>query len=285
MNLSESYPQLTWAFNSATIMHCPWEQELPLLEKFGWRAAEIWASKIQPRLDQGATTDQLKQELADAGIAPIGLCAGILTATTETAALQRETADLLRLLDLAQAMGAPALTVVIVGGASADIGADYDRLVERMQQLAEAGRARSVRINLEFLGGLPLNGTLGTGIELVNRVNHDHFGLLFDLCHYYTSASHLEELPLLGADKLFMVHVDDARPLPMELLRNEDRCFPGEGRINVAGLLNHLYNQANYRGYYTVELYDQQIWALDPQEVMERLAHSLTQLTAKLELT
>jgi hypothetical protein len=30
---------IQWAFNSATVMNCGWEEELRLWQQFGWRAA------------------------------------------------------------------------------------------------------------------------------------------------------------------------------------------------------------------------------------------------------
>jgi len=64
---------IQWAFNSATVMHCGWEEELRLWQQFGWRAAEIWFSKIEARLAQGATYEQLAQQMRDAGVQPVGL--------------------------------------------------------------------------------------------------------------------------------------------------------------------------------------------------------------------
>jgi len=282
LSTSDSRHQLKWAFNSATIMHCPWEEELRLWEEFGWRAAEIWGSKIQPRLDAGETTHQLSRQMADAGVTPIGLCAGFLSA--DPAAWDKEREGLSRNLDLTQAMGAPSLTVVIVGGRGEDIVEDYRVLAKKLRDTADLGQERGVRINLEFLGGLPLNGTLGSGIELVNRVDHSHLGLLLDFCHYYASSSHIEELELLAPDKLFVVHVDDAQRKPMEALSNEDRTFPGEGRINLPVLFQTLHRYG-FNGYYSVELYDKGIWALPPREVMTRLRASLTQLESQMDLS
>src|SRR5206468_3236820 len=104
----------------------------------------------------------------------------------------------------------------------------------------EMAAERGLRINLEFLGGQAINGTLGSGIDLVNRVDHPNMGLLFDLCHYYVTASHMEEMESLRPGRLFMVHVDDAPRRPMERLQSDHRCFPGEGRIDVPGLMNDL---------------------------------------------
>jgi sugar phosphate isomerase/epimerase len=133
---------------------------------------------------------------------------------------------------------------------------------------------KNLRLNLEFIGGLPVNGTMGSCIDLVQKVDHPALGMLLDLCHYYTSASHLEDLALLPKKKLFLVHVDDAQRRPMEILGCEHRTFPGEGRIDVPALLSDIKRRTRYDGYYSVELYDKDIWALPPREVFKRTAAS-----------
>ena len=280
INLGENqFPMNTkWALNSATIMNCAWDDELKLWQEFGWNAAEIWDSKIQPKLAAGSTISQLAREMQDAGVKPIGLCAGVVTTSKQNSDWAAELNQLDRLCDVAAGMGAPALTVVIIGDGADDMDQEYDFLVDRLRQVAEMAAKRNVLINLEFLGNLPVNGTLGSGIELVNRVNHSSFGLLLDFCHYYVSASHIEELSLLKPNGLFMVHVDDSQRRHMERLSNEQRCFPGEGRIDVVRMINDVRNLTNYDGYLCVELYDKDIWQLDPRDVLARLAASLKKI-------
>jgi hypothetical protein len=77
MNKSNPAASIRWAFNSATIMHCPWEEELKLWEEelklweeFGWRAAEVWYAKMQPRLTAGASLNQLAEQMHSAGGVP-----------------------------------------------------------------------------------------------------------------------------------------------------------------------------------------------------------------------
>ena len=262
-------------------MNCPWDQEVKLWEQFGWHSIEIWASKIQAQMERGASLPALRRQMVDAGARPIGLCVGAIGPDPRPGTLERELQEIEKLLDLCNEMGSPALTVVMFGDAGDDLAAVNSILVDKLHAIAARGEARGVRISLEFLGGLDLNGTLGSAIEFVNRVDHSHFGLLLDLCHYYTSASHLEELELMAPEKLFMVHLDDAQNLPMERLKNEQRCFPGEGRINLPGMMRAL-QRFGYRGPYTVELYDRDIWALDPLDVMTRLHQSLCHLEKQL---
>jgi 4-hydroxyphenylpyruvate dioxygenase len=278
MNASNSGTGIRWAFNSATIMHCPWEEELKLWEEFGWRAAEVWYAKMEPQLTAGATLNQLADQMRDAGVSPVGVCAGFAYTSAHRDDEAQEYSALEKMLDVTATIGSPALTTVIIGEPSDDLVLEYSYIADKLHRLAEMAAARGVRINLEFLGDAPINRTLGSGIELVNRVNHPALGLLFDFCHYYVSASHIEELELLPREKLFAVHVDDSPRKPMEQLRSDERCFPGEGRTDVADLIRRLRGEHRYNSYFTVELYDKSIWEMPANEVMQRLSDCLTRL-------
>lgn len=273
---------IKWAFNSATVMHCDWEEELQLWQKFGWRAVEIWFSKMEARIAQGASYEQLARQMQDAGAVPVGVCAGAISTVFSKPDRELEFSKLTKVMDAAAAMKAPSVTVILVGDAGDDLAQEYSAVIDPLRHAADLAAERGLKLNLEFLGGQPVNGTLGSCIELVNKADHPALGLLFDFCHYYAGASHLEELQLLQPEKLFMVHVDDARRVPMEVLRNDQRCIPGEGRIPVVSLMKHLLHQTSYDGYFSVELYDPEFWKEDPQQVMSQLAVSLKNIETEL---
>lgn len=266
---------LKWAFNSATAMNLPWAEELPLLEKFKWSAAELWYDKIKARLDAGDTALKLARQMQDAGVEPIGVAAAVIWTASEGHDPADERAELERRLDVTAGLSAGALTVVLLGKVGPDLCQEYCKLAEKVRAAAELAAARKVRLNVEFLGGLPIVGTLRSCIELLKAVDHAGAGMLLDLCHYYTSASHMEELALLPAGKLFLVHVDDARPKPMEALKNDERLFPGEGMMDVPGLLRQIRRIAKYKGYFSLEIYDKEVWKLPAQEVFERARKSV----------
>lgn len=275
--------KLKWALNSATIMHSTWDEELLLWEKYGWTAAEVWHSKMDPKVAAGVSYETLARQMSDAGVTSIGTCAVGIAPGAPGKDRTGEFDDLARRLDATAAIGAPALTVITMGELGDDLAAEYDNLIDPLRKASELAAERGLKLNLEFLGGLPINGTLGSGIELVNRVDHPAMGLLFDLCHYYVSASHLEEIETLAPGKLFMIHVDDSPKVPMERLRNDQRCFPGEGRIDVPGILKYLQDKAGYDDYFTFELYDPEQWKLPPDVAMTKIAESIKYVEDKLD--
>ncbi|MCY3024336.1 MAG: sugar phosphate isomerase/epimerase [Planctomycetota bacterium] len=277
-------PKLRWAFNSATVMDLPWPEELGFWQRFKWSAAELWYDKIKARLDAGETCAALARQLRDAGVRPIGVSAAVVWTESERHDAADERSELARRLDVTAAVGAPALTVVVLGKVGPDLAQEYCRLADKLRAAGDMAAAHKVKLNVEFLGGLPIVGTLRSCIELLNAANHPAVGMLFDLCHYYVSASHLEELPLLPADKLFLIHVDDARKKPLETLKNDERCFPGEGLIDVPGLLSQIRKLTNYDGYFSLEIYDKEVWRLPAQEVFQRAEKSIQFVEERLKV-
>lgn len=273
---------LNWAFHSATAINLPWSSELRWLERFRWGAAELWYDKVHAELNAGATCSHLSRQLNDAGVRPAGLCPAIVHTAGEGADAAQERAEFERRLDVAAGLAAGSLTTVVVGKVGPDLDEEYRRVAEKLYAVSILAAARNVRLNVEFLGSWPIVGTLRSCIELLNTVNHPAAGLLFDLCNYYASASHLEELTLLPAGKLFLVHVDDAPRKPMEALRYDDRVFPGEGMIDVPGLLQAIRRTAHYEGYFSLEIFDKAIWMLSPEEAFARAAQSVQHVEQRM---
>ncbi|MBI2302977.1 MAG: sugar phosphate isomerase/epimerase [Armatimonadetes bacterium] len=265
---------LNWALNSATVKNLTWEEELPLWERFGWRAVEVWEDKLRAYLDAGHTPSAVVEQLDGLGIEPVGMCAGVIWTPSQGQDPAAERAELQRRLDLCAAIGCPSLTVIAIGQVGDDLAAEYEGLSDKLHAVAELASGFGVRLNLEFLGGEKINGTLGSCIDLVNVVDHPSLGVLFDISHYYCSASHFEEMGMLAPEKLFLVHIDDVRDEWVEGLTTSKRAFPGEGRADVPWFVGMLLD-FGYTGWLSVELYDPDIWALPAEEVLTRLDESL----------
>jgi len=275
--------KLKWAFASASVMNAEWDEEFALWTKYKWKAVELWFDKIKACMDKGRTCAELGRQMHDAGIRPIGVAPAVVWTHSEGHDPRHEREELIERMDVSVALGSPSLTLVVLGKRGHDPAMEYQRLSDKLRGVAEMAKARGLLLNLEFLGGLPVNGTMGSCIDLVEKINHPSLGMLIDLCHYYTSASHIEELARLPKKKLFLVHVDDAQRRPMEVLGCEHRCFPGDGRIDVPGLLGEIRKRTKYNGYFSLELYDKDVWAMDPKEVFKRTAESIKRIEKKMK--
>jgi len=272
----------TWAFSSATCRTTDWPDEFALLRRFRWKAVHLWYDKMKACLEKGATCAELGRQLHDAGIKPVGLAPGVVWTPSTGHDPRLEHDELAQRMDVAAALGAPSLSVAAVGKTHGDLAGEYRHLADKLHAVAELAEARGLRLNLAFIAGSAINGTMGSCMELIEMIDHPAVGMVLDLCHYYASASHIEELSRLPRDRLFLVHVGDVPNRPMETLSGEHRCFPGEGRIDVAGLIREIRKRTRYKGPWCLELYDRDIWALDAHDVFKKTAAALKKVEKQL---
>ena len=114
-----------------------------------------------------------------------------------------------------------------------------------LEELCDLAKPLGMTMALEFVSfsNLP---TLAETIDMVRACERDNVVVLIDLLHFHSSqepVSLVSEIPL---DRLRYVHVCDAPaevPASLDDLRRiarEGRLLPGEGGIDVAGILGAL---------------------------------------------
>jgi len=278
------HTKLPWAYNSATLLNLPWAEELELLRKFGWSRLEPTADKVNAGIAAAGSVDAYKQQLASAGVELVGLCGVTICPPAAKFPAEEERANVQAGIELAASIDARGIAVIMLGDPGSDIAGAYDVLATKLAAYADIAKANDIELRLEFLAGPPINGTLNASVDLIRKVDHPNLTLLFDLIHYYASASHMEELTRLPAGKLGMFHIDDAPDAPMEQQKGDYRAFPGEGRMDVPALMKQVIDITGYAGPCTIELYDPRVWSMDPEEVMQRLERSIAHVEERIEL-
>ncbi|MDQ7820246.1 MAG: sugar phosphate isomerase/epimerase family protein [Armatimonadota bacterium] len=234
----------------------------------GYQALEIRDTKLQAYLDGGGTLYALRQQIADAGLEVASLNA--LEKSTLAAGAARE-AVLRRcriLCEWAAALDCP--YVVAVPSPRAD-APDPDQIealtVDALRALAQVAERYGVRVGFEFLGFADCSvNTLAAARRIVDAVAHPAVGLVLDAFHFYVGGSTWEMLEGLSADRLYVVHLDDAEPGPRQALTDAHRLLPGDGVIPLRELVRRL-EALGYRGVYSVELFRPEYYRWDPVEL------------------
>ncbi len=143
----------------------------------------------------------------------------------------------------------PALEVTAELGATNIIAQlpdpDRARAADRFARLCDLAKPYGVFVSLEFPHWTQ-TGTLTAAVEIVRTVQRSNAGILVDMLHMERSNSSLEELGRLPREWFRFAHVCDAakewphtQPDAIRTARDE-RLFPGEGGINVRGILAQL---------------------------------------------
>jgi sugar phosphate isomerase/epimerase len=143
-----------------------------------------------------------------------------------------------------------------------DENAEYHRT--RLQPIANLLEDNGMILGLEFVGPKTTRDsfqhlfyyTLNEMYGFAQTVG-GNVGLLVDSWHMYTSGSTYEELEKVPADKIALVHINDA-PAGVSVDEQQDhiRCLPCEtGVIDIAGFMNTL-RKIGYSGPVEAEPFD-----------------------------
>ena len=136
--------------------------------------------------------------------------------------------------------------------ATAEIGAkhviaqlpdpDRERATERFARLCDLAKPLGIFVSLEFPHWTE-TGNLATAARVVRTVNRTNAGILVDMLHFGRSDSTVAELAKLPREWFRFAHVcDAAKEVPPTMAgiihtARDERQFPGEGGIDVRGIL------------------------------------------------
>ena len=147
---------------------------------------------------------------------------------------------------------------------------------EQYPLLADHAADRGVRVMFEPLGVVLMNGdtficTLDESMRLIDDVDRESFGLMFDVSHLWREHLICRRIRDIGK-RVFGVHISD---WPEGEPRHPgDRRVCGEGIIDLPALLGAL-EAAGYGGAYCLEIFSvdelpDSLWLADPADVIRR---------------
>lgn len=128
---------------------------------------------------------------------------------------------------------------------------DRERATNRFAALCDMAKAMGIFVSLEFPHWTE-TGNLSTAVDVILAVNRDNAGILIDMLHFARSNSSLDELAALPRGWFRFAHVCDApREIPPTLegvihTARDERLFPGEGGIDVRGILACMPDEIPY---------------------------------------
>ena len=173
----------------------------------------------------------------------------------------------------------------------------FDRNVRRFRLAAEILKEHGHRLGLEFIGPRTSRASRKYGfiysmdgmLALCCAIGTGNVGLLFDVWHWYTAQSTLDDLRKLTAQEVVYVHINDA-PAGVDVLDQIDnqRCMPGETGVIPNGEILRILDEIGYDGPVTVEPFYQplrEISAAEPLEAAKRTRASLDQVFGQAGLS
>jgi sugar phosphate isomerase/epimerase len=242
--------------------------------RHGIPAIGVWRQQLHE-----CGLDAAVRLVADSGLRVSSLCrGGFLTGFPDEAALD----DNRRAVDEAAALGAACLVLVVGGlpgvppggapepGFSRGLQAARERVAAALDVLAPYAGERGVRLALEplhpmYCADRAVLSTLGQAVDLAERYPVEQVGVVVDTFHVWWDPQVLSQIARAG-DRIASYQVCDwLHPLPADVLLG--RGMMGDGVIDFAPLTAAV-DEAGYRGDIEVEIFNAEIWATDPDEVL-----------------
>ena len=173
-----------------------------------------------------------------------------------------------------------------LGGGTLVVGTDgptqrsfeaLDQVARTFRGLAQEIEGYDVRLALEF-NWSPLVKSLASAVWIAEQVDHPQVGVLFDPAHWYTTPTKFADIDRRAVQHIAHVHIDDMRDVPADLSDcNSDRVLPGEGVIDLRAMIGTL-ERYGYTGYFSIEMFNADLWALPAADAARRCYESLVPL-------
>ncbi len=276
--------QFRYCFNTSTIrgQNLPLVQELELIARAGYSGVEPWLREIDQYVQGGGVLKDLTKRLRDLGLAlesAIGFAEWIVDDEARRAK-GLETAK--RDMDAVAQLGGKYFAAPPAGATDrADLSVIV--IAERYHALLELGAQMSVTPMLEVWGFSKSLTTLSAAAAVAVACGHRDACILGDVYHFHKGGSPAAGLLLLNGARIPAIHLNDypADP-PRATITDAHRVLPGDGVAPMTEILRNL-KTIGFRGALSLELFNRDLWKLDPLSVASTGLEKMKAVVAKAE--
>jgi sugar phosphate isomerase/epimerase len=270
------------AINSVSTIRTGLAESLAAYSAAGFRKVEFPTSHVREYMAQGHTLGDVRRLLDEQGLECIG---GFDCAVECFSPAEKRAENHRRVVESARLLASLGGTMMVVGtDGPEDVRAYRDpigHVAEVFARVADAVADLGITLCVEF-NWSPLVKSLRTAVEIARRCGADNVGVVFDPAHYYCTPTKFDQLNAQSVPYIRHVHVDDMRDKPAELSDcNSDRVLPGQGILDLEALLGRI-EQHGYQGCYSIEMFNEELWAMPAREAAALMYDSLLALCAKL---
>ncbi|MBU8814766.1 sugar phosphate isomerase/epimerase family protein [Mycolicibacterium goodii] len=246
-------------------------------------AAAAGLEAIGPWRDRVAEAglDIASKLVHDNGLRVSSLCrGGFLTGYDEDAAL----VDNRRAIEEAATLGTRELVLVVGGVPDRDLAAARQRVVQRLEKLVPYAVDHGVRLALEplhpvFCADRAVISTIGQALALAAPYPAEAVGVVVDTFHVWWDPQLAEGIVAAGEqDRISSYQVCDWL-VPMAADPLVSRGMMGDGVIDF-GAITAMVRAAGYDGDVEVEIFNEEVWATDPDVVIDTMKQRYRDLVA-----
>lgn len=253
------------------------EEKLEAYSAAGFSNVEFALGQVHEWLNEGHTISDLRALLQEHKLQCIG---GFETGLQAFGDEESNTRNHAHIIDNARLISELEGTILVVGTDGPGDGSTLEPIAILSQAFAEVAtqiEPFGVTLCIEF-NWSPIVKSLRTAAQIARLSGASNVGVLFDPAHYHCTPTKFEELNAHNVVWIKHVHVDDMCDKPGELSNcNSDRVLPGEGCLNLTAIFGAI-ERHGYAGYFSIEMFSDELWNLSPHEATARMYTSLLPL-------
>lgn len=252
-----------YCLNCSTIKPTPLLDKIRLASRHGFTAIELWINEIYEYVGRGGEASDVVKALGDYGLSvPCTIAMrGWGEACEAEYPLMLEEAK--RRMELAARLGSPLIVATPPRSAC-----PIEQISRRYRDLLEIGRQVGVTPAMEYIGFFGSVYHLNQAWRIVQEAEAPDATLVVDAFHNFRGGATLDDLKAIPIEKIAHYHIDDAPATPpREQQSDPDRVMIGDGILDLRGEIEHL-RTAGYHGCVSLELFNRELWAKDPNDVL-----------------
>lgn len=263
------------AINSVSTIRAGLEECLAAYQAAGFQNVEFPLEHIRRYLGQGHTVADARRLLDGHRLH----CIGGFDCVVECFSSGKQRAkNHARIVENARLLAELGGTILVVGtDGPEDLSLLPDPIGEMATAfgpLADGIKDTGVNLCIEF-NWSPVVKSLRTAAAIARRSGRSNVGVVFDPAHYHCTPTKFDQLNPQNVAQIKHVHVDDMRDKPAEFCNcNSDRVLPGQGCLDLRSLFGRI-EAHGYKGYFSIEMFDEELWAMPPQEAAKLMYDSL----------
>ena len=253
-----------FCLNTSTIKPQPLLKKIELVAEAGFEGIELWINDIYDFIGRGGEVADIEKALADHGLFVPSVIAIRQWGDMDGWEYQLVLDEARRRFALGSRLGAK---FIVATPPLEQEGQKH--LPGRYKDLLQIGREEGIKPTFEYISFFKSVYKLTDAWRIVQAADDSDATLILDAFHNWNSDSTLDELRQIPADRISHYHIDDAHPDKAPCTQKDpDRVMLGEGQIDLAAEIAVL-REIGYEGTVSLELFNEDLWAQDPTEVLK----------------
>lgn len=243
----------------------------------GLGAIGIWREQVA---EMGL--DEAGRLVGQSGLRVSSLCRGGFFTTADPAEAEAAEARNREAIQEAAALNAAAL-VLVPGGlppGDRDLQGARDRAARAIERLVPYAHELGVTLGIEpmnpiYAADRGVISTLAQALDIAERFEPEDVGVVVDTFHLWWEPGIADQVHRAG-ERIVSYQISDwITPLPVDTLLA--RGMMGDGHIDFAAFTRSV-AKAGYRGDIEVEIFNADLWAAPPAEVVDTMAKRYLEL-------